>query len=242
MGTMFTEEYYVPDYVCGRLIGKNGSSIKEITTASNCKIKIHDNKSRNSCSNNDESRSDLELLGSNGQEDDSSIARKLLTLSGTTEQIARAKELIMAKIAEENLYREKKSKSKAYNTQYRANYNDFDRYNKNDKTSSYANWSNKYGDDEEATSNHSNDINQILNMPKLINLASYLDEHKSVDVVVSAVANPCVFWVQIANKNGENKELTSFTKRMNAFYANNNSSNICFVRKFSLKPKAFLLK
>lgn len=124
------------------------------------------------------------------------------------------------------MFRERRKKNNQ--SASRVNRNDFDRYNKNDRSSSYVHWSDSNlgedGGDEPS-------MNQIINMPKLISLESYLDENKSVDVVVSAVANPCVFWVQIVNKNGENIELTNFTKRMNAFYNNNNSKTLCYVRR-----------
>ena len=87
MGSLLTEEYYVPDSVCGRLIGKGGSSIKEICNSSNCKVKIND-KIRVSNSA-DEINTDLELLGAN--ESNQNLARKLITLTGTSEQIQHAK-------------------------------------------------------------------------------------------------------------------------------------------------------
>ena len=73
----------MPDYICGRLIGRGGASIKEICNISNCKVKLHD-KLR---SDND-SEQDLEFLGG---DENSSMIKKRITLNGTIEQIARAK-------------------------------------------------------------------------------------------------------------------------------------------------------
>ena len=109
------------------------------------------------------------------------------------------------------------------------NHNDFDRFQKDDKSSSFISSSNNNHDEEEEFIK--SDENQIVNMPKLVNLESYLDENKSVDVVVSAVANPCIFWVQIASSNGVNKELKEFTKSMNSFHRNNNEKGICYVKE-----------
>ena len=87
MGSGLTEEYYIPEYVCGRIIGKGGSSIKEICSASNCKVKLHD-KIRNS-SSSDDLNADLEMLGA--CESNVNASKKLITLTGTSEQIAHAK-------------------------------------------------------------------------------------------------------------------------------------------------------
>lgn len=37
-----TEEYFIPMNVCGKIIGRGGASIREITNKSNCKIKLND--------------------------------------------------------------------------------------------------------------------------------------------------------------------------------------------------------
>ena len=89
MGTLLTEEFYVPEYVCGRLIGRNGVSIKEICSISNCKVKLHDKGGRTMNSNNEINKQDLECLGEN--EDANSLSRKLISLTGNSEQIAKAK-------------------------------------------------------------------------------------------------------------------------------------------------------
>jgi len=84
-GRLLTEEYYVPDYVVGRLIGKNGSNIREMCTASNCSIKCSDRKdvkrkpSKN-CTNIVETMSGMKPS-----------EKQVILLIGSTEQISCAK-------------------------------------------------------------------------------------------------------------------------------------------------------
>lgn len=115
-----TEEYYVPDYACGRIIGRNGTTIKEISNVSSCKIKLHDRAGKNSESSNNISN----LVSSANQ------TNKLITITGSFERIAFAKvfeinkisnilylynfllilkELIISKIKEEDEFREKRA-------------------------------------------------------------------------------------------------------------------------------------
>ena len=85
MPVCLTEEYYIPDYACGRIIGKCGANIKELSSLSNCKIKIVD-RARSSNSFND-INNDCKMLV------DSSFCfgKKLISFTGAIEQIQKAK-------------------------------------------------------------------------------------------------------------------------------------------------------
>lgn len=78
-----TEEYFVPDFACGRIIGKGGQNIKEISQMSNCRIKLSDKI----YSMENKQHVDLydKLVSSEN------VAKKKITISGTTEQILCAK-------------------------------------------------------------------------------------------------------------------------------------------------------
>ena len=87
MPVCLTEDYYVPDYACGRIIGKCGSTIKELSNLSNCKIKIVD-RIKSSNSFNDVNNDCKMLVESNF-----SFGKKLVSITGAAEQIQKAKVL-----------------------------------------------------------------------------------------------------------------------------------------------------
>jgi len=80
-----TREYLVPEYACGRIIGRGGASIREISVLSNCKVVLDKkNAGISSCS-----REDLSVIGGLG--DLRTSDTKLLQLTGSIEQIESAK-------------------------------------------------------------------------------------------------------------------------------------------------------
>ena len=133
----------------------------------------------------------------------------------------------MSKIKEENSFRDKRSFTSQKKGGKRSSFTDFDRYSRDDKSSSYTGWSSSELADETA---NIKEETQIINMPTLVDLDSFLDETKVLDVVVSAVANPSVFWIQIPTFKGENKKLNEFNQKMTTFYTQNNAKNIFYVR------------
>jgi transcription antitermination factor NusA-like protein len=79
-----TEEYYVPEYCVGRIIGRGGQNIKEISVISNCKVKFMDrmNQNKSNSKANDINESTKELTKSQ---------KKIISLTGSVEQINSAK-------------------------------------------------------------------------------------------------------------------------------------------------------
>lgn len=78
-----TEEYYVPDYACGRIIGKGGANIREMSQISSCRIKLTDQ-----VFNLDSGKSVYSITD---ETSDDNFRKKLITITGNTEQIAYAK-------------------------------------------------------------------------------------------------------------------------------------------------------
>ena len=77
-----TEEYLVPDFACGRIIGKGGQNIREIQVISNCRIKLTDKIYNRDSKQLAELDDRLAALNE---------SKKKITISGTTEQILCAK-------------------------------------------------------------------------------------------------------------------------------------------------------
>ncbi len=87
MPQLLTEEYYVPDYCCGRIIGRGGSNIKEMSIKSNCKIKLLDKIKSIRKDVNDI----MDNANSNNATDGTSCSKKIIALTGSFEQIISAK-------------------------------------------------------------------------------------------------------------------------------------------------------
>lgn len=81
-----TEEFYVPDFACGRIIGRNGSNIKEMTMITNCKINLRDRINQTTLNN--PKVTDLVSI-----DDSSDVKKKVISLTGSFEQICHAKVL-----------------------------------------------------------------------------------------------------------------------------------------------------
>jgi hypothetical protein len=117
--------------------------------------------------------------------------------------------LILAKIKEEDKFREKRLLSQA----------------KSNNNISFSNSNNNLIDKSPSLSKISN---ENINMPEIINIESFLDKDNKVSVYCTAVANPLAFWVQISSES--NKSLKKLNNDMNQFYSNNSSSEIKIVR------------
>ena len=90
MPMVLVEEYYVPDYACGKIIGRGGSSIKEISKTSNCKIKLTDRMySQKKTKNN--GKLITQITESSSTETINRSQTKIVTLSGSNEEILSAK-------------------------------------------------------------------------------------------------------------------------------------------------------
>ena len=81
-----TEEFYVPDFACGRIIGRGGSSIKEMQMISNCKINLSDKINPATLKN--PKVTDLFSI-----DESTEVKRKVIALTGSFEQICHAKVL-----------------------------------------------------------------------------------------------------------------------------------------------------
>lgn len=73
-----TKEFFVPQYACGRIIGKGGSSIKEISRASNCKISLIENKDINNDLPYDSSKDLLKIIRIKGSNEKISFAEVII--------------------------------------------------------------------------------------------------------------------------------------------------------------------
>jgi hypothetical protein len=86
-----TEEYYVPEYACGRIIGRSGVNIKDIQKMSNCQVKVVDGV-RKSCSTfSTGSASSNQISHELINTENSSVAKRIVTIQGGAEEIALAK-------------------------------------------------------------------------------------------------------------------------------------------------------
>lgn len=123
-----TEYFYVPDEACGRIIGRRGATIKEISSLSNCVIKLSDepvdaNDARvqkntlisemlpSSSSSSGGDNIVTEDSSEDWQDYESEMVGKLklkkIAITGSPEQIEQAKELINNKIREESQFKER---------------------------------------------------------------------------------------------------------------------------------------
>lgn len=214
---VLTEDYFVPEYACGRIIGRQGVSIKEMQNFSNCRIKLNDRLPKSELQQwetpNSSSASAMQVsqeLYAGEKNDNNNTSRKVITLIGGIEQIASAKELILAKIREEDAFREKKQKRE------RHVYSDNNIVKTKTISSSESNLKSE-------NSNSSISLNTAKSPPDLFNIDNYLNTDKTVNVFCTAVANPFAFWVQIDDENLT--DLNKLKKNMFDFYSKNAFSN-----------------
>jgi hypothetical protein len=133
--------------------------------------------------------------------------------------------MIIAKIKEEDKFREKKLLNQFKNNNNTINNNN-NINNKDNLTSSYSN-NNLIDKSSSFSKTNVNLSNEIINLPEVINIESYLDKDKKVSVYCTAVANPHAFWVQISSES--NNSLKKFNNDMNQYYLNNTSPELKFV-------------
>ena len=212
MPVVLTEEYYVPEYCCGRIIGRGGANIKEMSLISNCKIKLTDRKPSKHAS------VASDLLNSTSCELNAS-QRKIIALSGSVEQIASAKNLILSKIKEEEAIRERRANNN--NKFKQPNYNNY-------STSSISNGCNNKQETTVSTSTSpptESIAPKQLPLPPPIDIESLLDENKCMNVYISAVAHPYAFWVQVVNE--DSPQLDKQIDDLNEYYKKN--ANCSFV-------------
>jgi tudor domain-containing protein 2 len=213
MPVFLSGNYYVPDYACGRIIGRGGQSIKEMQKMSNCKIRLMDrvpSSSSGGMGSKKKKEVSRELLSKLGiMSDQQNSCLKVVNLIGGSEQINLAKELILEMIKEEEQRMQKKlSRTGSKKAIYQ-----------NSNCNSRSNFSTP-----SASTNNTQEINNnSLKKPESVNLESYLDgkEEASCEVFVSAIANPLVFWIQIA-ENSSNL-LRNLEQEMTRFYEKNES-------------------
>jgi hypothetical protein len=66
-------------------------------------------------------------------------------------------------------------------------------------------------------------------IPAQIHLNDYLDSNSQVDVLMSAVADPSAFWVQVSDLS--KSKLVHLVKQMSQFYSNNLNDESLLVRR-----------
>jgi hypothetical protein len=192
-----TQTYFVPDYACGKIIGKGGANIKEISIATNCRLKLNDKIYNENIDNNNNNNCNQEI----DNLFQGSYAKKMLTFTGSSEQIAQAKKLIVQKIKEEEAFmlrRQSRDKLKSYSQQNLKNSSTYSLSTFNEQTITKQEYD--------------------LKPTNLVDLRSYLDANNCVDIFVSAICNPFTFWVQIVNSF----KLEDLLNDMNNYYNNKN--------------------
>lgn len=76
-----------------------------------------------------------------------------------------------------------------------------------------------------------------MDLPKVQGLEPYLNQNKSVDIFVSAVAHPKAFWVQVISD--DSIKLEKLLEDMNQIYADSNQYSFVS-RTFFLSGRLFL--
>ena len=237
MPALLTREFYVPDYACGRIIGRQGSAIKEICNLSSCKVVLvdgrnNDNSEKKSISRDLLMKASVEILNSDFYNRSN---RRIISITGTNEQIIYAQELVLQKIKEEELMIEKKllrntKPPKASNKQphslYQAEYSS--RSTSDFSISSNVNNeinNNSTSGFKSASCYSISEVNRDHHMikPALVNVDNFLDsEDNMCHVYVTAVADPNSFWIQLADNYDMIKSLRN---EMNEYYALNDKKS-----------------
>lgn len=279
---IITEEFYVPEYTCGRIIGRAGSNIKQIRNLTNVNIKIAERgksvsnvkssqllvpiESAAMSTSNSYGSSSAQSLSYNSN---SNALYKLITLSGSVEQIEHAKvirvlskfvhflnikrekqilisfkELIASKVREEEAFREKKKHSQRKRDNFKSLKNKFDDSNKSNSYE-FAYEDVRYqseqveqnseqfelSSEKQTTPTWTLNQNDALSqqMPAQIDLNEHLDSNNQVDVLMSAVADPTAFWVQVSDLS--KSKLVQLVKKMSQFYSDNSNEESLLVKR-----------
>jgi hypothetical protein len=85
-----SEYYYVPESACGYIIGRSGANIREISSLSNCRVKVHDDINQSKILNT--IKQEIKLITNPDSSSPNGIAgHKLMCINGNAEQILHAK-------------------------------------------------------------------------------------------------------------------------------------------------------
>ena len=88
MPTTRTEEYFIPENICGKIIGRGGANIRDMTKKSNCKIKLND-KGTNDPSKETDEKNVKNII--EAESNDDWTFKKIVKLTGTEDEINAAK-------------------------------------------------------------------------------------------------------------------------------------------------------
>ncbi|CAC5358111.1 TDRKH [Mytilus coruscus] len=185
-----TEEMVVPGKCLGRIIGRNGDTIRQMSRTSKAKVYV-------------------DRAG-----DDYRDSERTVTITGTKENIELAKSMIQEKIDDEELFRAKKAVMEANREQRQ-------------KPKPHVQDKQLEGRTDISSSNH----DQANGGPEHIEslqvhpaVRGWPEGRDYVEVYVSAVANPGLFWVQIVSTMSV--ELDNLVDRITSFYTSE-MSQVC---------------
>ncbi|VDI17447.1 tudor domain-containing protein 2 [Mytilus galloprovincialis] len=177
-----TEEMVVPGKCLGRIIGRNGDTIRQMSRTSKAKVYVD-----RTC-------------------DDYRESERTVTITGTKENIELAKSMIQEKIDDEELFRAKKAVMEANREQRQK-----PKQHVQDKQSE--------GRTDMSSSNHdqANGGPELSESPQVHPaVRGWPAGRDYIEVYVSAVANPGLFWVQILSSMSV--ELDNLVDRITSFY------------------------
>lgn len=194
MPTIITEEVEVPAYCLGRIIGRGGENIRVTSRASRCKIYI--DRTQDSQGPNDP---------------------RVVSITGSKEQIQLAKTMIEEKVMEEEQFRAKTAASAGNREQRRPT-----KRRAEDRPEDRPSLPSKVVEPEGSW-----DANSSKTL-----VPEYALAKEFMEVFVSAVEHPGHFWVQIITS--ESLRLDKMTDDMTAFYSNEDTAQTYAVA--SVKP------
>lgn len=190
---LVTEEISVPGKCLGRIIGRNGEVIRQISRSAKAKVYIDRTK--------------------DGYRD----VDRTVTITGTKEQIEVAKEMIQEKIDDEEVFRAKKAVMEANREQRQ----------KPKNTSKYQSREDTHPHDTEVCQNNNQDelssvatSNGTLVHPAV---RGWPEGRDYIEVYVSAVANPGLFWVQPLSSTSV--DLDNLVDRITSLYTSEMSKD-----------------
>ncbi|XP_063438274.1 tudor and KH domain-containing protein-like isoform X1 [Mytilus trossulus] len=177
-----TEEMVVPGKCLGRIIGRNGDTIRQMSRTSKAKVYVD-----RTC-------------------DDYRESERTVTITGTKENIELAKSMIQEKIDDEELFRAKKAVMEA-NREQRL------------KPKQHVQDKQTEGRTDMSSSNHdqANGVPEPTELPQVHPaVRGWPAGRDYIEVYVSAVANPGLFWVQVLSSMSV--ELDNLVDRITSFY------------------------
>lgn len=190
---LVTEEISVPGKCLGRIIGRNGEVIRQISRSAKAKVYIDRTK--------------------DGYRD----VDRTVTITGTKEQIEVAKEMIQEKIDDEEVFRAKKAVMEA-NREQRQKPKNMSKYQSREDTHPH--------DTEVYQNNNQDELNSVANSNgTLVHPAvrGWPEGRDYIEVYVSAVANPGLFWVQPLSSTSV--DLDNLVDRITSLYTSEMSKD-----------------